>query len=115
MLQILSSTLEGEPALRLEGDLTIYGVAEAKGQLSAALDGGPALRLNLSAVEELDSAGVQLLVWLKQEARRRGRTLVLFAHSPAVMEVFDLLQVASLFGDSILIPPPSRLPAPSAS
>jgi anti-anti-sigma factor len=115
MLQIQSSSHEGEPALRLEGDLTIYNVAEARSRLSAALDEGPALRLNLSAVEELDSAGVQLLVWLKQEARHRSRSLALFAHSPAVLEVFDLLQVASLFGDPILIPPPSRLPVPSAS
>ena len=116
MFQIVRSTHEGEPSLRLEGDLTIYEVTEAKAALSAALDQHPSLQLNLSGLEELDTAGVQLLAWLKQEARRRGRTLTLFAHSPAVVEVFDLLQVASLFGDAILIPPASpSLIAPSVS
>ena len=59
-------------------------------------------------MEDLDTAGVQLLVWMKQEARRRGRNLAFFAHSPAVVEVFDLLQVAGLFGDPILIAPSAR-------
>lgn len=105
MFQIENGTHEGAPSLELVGELTIYAVAEAAGLLSAALDHSPALQLNLAGVEELDSAGLQLLVWLKQEARRRGRTLTLFAHSPAVLEVFDLLKVAGLFGDPILLAP----------
>jgi anti-anti-sigma factor len=105
MLQIETGTHEGAPSLQLEGELTIYAVAEARARLSGALDQGPALQLNLAGVEELDTAGLQLLVWLKQEARRRGRTLTLFAHSPAVLEVFDLLKVAGLFGDPILLAP----------
>jgi anti-anti-sigma factor len=103
MFQI--ETHDQDPCLRLEGELTIYSVAEARDRLSAALDQGPDLQLNLAGLEELDTAGVQLPVWLKQEARRRGKALVLGAHSPAVVEVFDLLQVAGLFGDAILIVP----------
>ena len=105
MLQIEPSTHEQQPALRISGELTIYSVTAARDQLCAALDQQPALQLNLAGVEELDTAGVQLLVWLKQEARRRGKPLTLFAHNPAVVEVFDLLQVAALFGDPILIAP----------
>ena len=105
MFQIENSTHEGAPSLQLVGELTIYAVAEAGTLLSAALDRNPVLQLNLAELEELDSAGLQLLVWLKQEARRRGRTLTLFAHSPAVLEVFDLLKVAGLFGDPILLAP----------
>jgi len=105
MFQIQPSAQGDEPCLRIEGELTIYSVAEARDQLGAALDRHPVLRLNLAAVEELDSAGVQLLVWIKQEARRRGRELALTGHSPAVVEVFDLLQVAGLFGDAILLAP----------
>jgi hypothetical protein len=65
--QIELSTHEDEPAYRLEGELTIYSVAEARDQLCSALDQHPALQLNLSGIEELDTAGVQLLAWLKQE------------------------------------------------
>ena len=105
MFKIVPSTHEGEPSLTLEGELTIYEVTEAKAQLSAALDQSACLQLNLSGLEDVDTSGIQLLVWLKQEARRRSRTLALCAHSPAVVEVFDLLQVAGLFGDPILIAP----------
>jgi anti-anti-sigma factor len=105
MFQIETGTHEGAPSLRLVGELTIYEVTDARTRLSAALDQAPALQLNLAGVEELDTAGVQLLVWLKQEARRRGHTLALIAHSPAVLEVFDLLKVAGLFGDPILLAP----------
>jgi len=105
MLEIEPSTHDQEPCLRLKGTLTIYDVAEAKGPLGAALDRQPTLHLNLAGLEELDTAGVQLLAWLKQEAARRGRSLALSAHSPAVVEVFDLLQVSGLFGDPILLVP----------
>jgi anti-anti-sigma factor len=105
LFQLEPTTHEGSPALLLDGELTIYHVTEARDLLAAALDQEDTLRLNLSGLEALDSAGVQLLVWLKQEAHRRGRTLVLFAHSPAVLEVMDLLKVGNLFGDPILIAP----------
>jgi len=106
MFRIVRSTHEGETAWALEGELTIYDVLEAKAQLVTALDEGPRLQLNLGGLEELDTAGLQLLVWLKQEARRSNKSLSLFAHSPAVVAVFDLLQVTRLFGDPILIAPP---------
>ena len=105
MFLLEPTTHEGAPALRLEGELTIYHVAEARELLTEALDRQPVLSLNLAGLEALDSAGVQLLVWLKQEAHRRGRTLVLFAHSPEVLEVMDLLRIGRLFGDPILIAP----------
>jgi anti-anti-sigma factor len=105
MLKIEATVHEGAPSLRLEGELTIYSVGEARSQLEAALNAQPCLRLNLSALEEVDTAGVQLLVWLKHEAQRRDKTLLLYAHSPAVVDVFDLLKVAALFGDPILIAP----------
>ena len=105
MLQIELFAHQGEPAYRIEGELTIYSVTEAKGQLSSALDQHPTLQLNLAGLEELDTAGVQLLVWIKQEGKRRGKSVLLFAHSPAVVEVFDLLKVAGMFGDPILLAP----------
>jgi len=105
MLRIEATSHEGEPALLLQGELDIYAVLEARDRLGHALHEREALLLNLSGLEGLDTAGVQVLVWLKGEAARLGKTLLLFAHSPAVVEVFDLLQVAGLFGDTILIAP----------
>jgi anti-anti-sigma factor len=100
MFRIETCSHQGKSALRLEGELTIYHVLEARTRLDAALDLDPALRLDLSGLEELDTAGVQLLVWLGQEANRRGKTLAWLAPSPAVLEIFELLQVAPLFGSA---------------
>jgi len=61
MLRIVQSAHEGEPAWSLEGEFTIYEVVAAKVQLGAALDQAPRLQLNLSGLEELDTAGLQLL------------------------------------------------------
>jgi anti-anti-sigma regulatory factor len=47
--------------------------------------------LDLSAVTEFDSAGVQLLLVARREAARLGKRLVLQDASPAVHDAFALL------------------------
>jgi len=47
--------------------------------------------LDLSAVTEFDSAGLQLLLMARREAARLGRQLVVSAASHAVRDVFALL------------------------
>jgi anti-sigma B factor antagonist len=106
MFAIEETTRGDQPTLKLSGELTIYAAAEARQQLAERLVRKPTLAaLDLSGLEELDTAGVQVLLWLKREATARDRALVLVNHSPAVIAVFDLLKVAGLFGDPILITP----------
>ena len=90
--------------LVLDGELTIYRAAELKETLLNALaaDTGE-LEINLAAVTELDSAGLQLLMLVKKAARQHQRDVHLVAHSPAVVEVFELLNVAAHFGDPMVI------------
>lgn len=83
--------------LVLAGELTIYTAAETLTRLRAHLAEHRACALDLSAVTELDGAGLQLLLWLQAAARARGGTLRLVAPSPAVAEVLGLLQLAALF------------------
>lgn len=90
--------------LCIEGELSIYRAAELKAVLLEALDGGAPLEIDLAGVTELDSAGVQLLMLVKQEAGRRGQALALVRHSPAVLDVFELLDLAAHFGDALLVP-----------
>ena len=52
---------------------------------------------------EIDTAGVQLLMLAKQEALRQQRELRLVGHSPAVLEVFELLNVAAYFSDPLVM------------
>ena len=91
--------------LPLEGGLTIYSVSEHMGLLLRALTPGAEVEVDLSALDELDCAGLQLLVLAKQEAHRQGCELRLSNHSPAVIEALELSGLVSFFGDPILIKP----------
>jgi len=94
-------------SLALAGELTIYRAAELRDTLIAALAGltdGAALELNLAEVDELDSAGVQLLMAARKTAQATQRELRLVGHSPAVLEVFETLDLAAHFGDPLLMP-----------
>ncbi len=89
--------------LTIEGEMTIYQAAEQHSQIQAALQAGDQLEINLAGVTELDTAGVQVLMMAKKTAQRDGRRLQLVAHSAAVQDVFELLRVASYFGDPMVM------------
>jgi anti-anti-sigma factor len=98
-------TAQGTPAsdtavLRIVGEFTIFRAAE----LMAALLATPAPReVDLSGVTELDTAGLQLLMLAKKNARAQKQEFHLVAHSPAVIEVFELLNVSAYFGDPLVM------------
>ena len=86
--------------LAIEGELTIFRAAELKPVL---LDNPALTEIDLSGVTEFDSAGVQLLMLAKKTAMAEGRQLRLLAHSPPVIEVFELLNVAGHFCDPLVM------------
>ena len=86
--------------LRIEGELTIFRAMELKPVMLA--DPLPE-EIDLSGVTELDTAGMQLLMLAKRTAVEQQRELRLVGHSPAVMEVFELLNVAAYFGDHLVM------------
>ncbi|NDP40757.1 MAG: STAS domain-containing protein [Rhodoferax sp.] len=88
--------------LRIDGELTIFRAAELKPELLSE----PMPRtIDLSGVTELDSAGVQLLMLAKKTALAQQRELALVSHSPAVLEVFELLNLAAFFNDPLVMAP----------
>jgi len=93
--------------LEVAGELTIYHAGEAKARFLEELAGEPIHEVDLSGIEELDTAGAQLLLWLKAEGRNRGWNIPFLQHSPAVLEVFEQLNLAGLFGDTLLLAPTS--------
>lgn len=95
-------------SLSLDGELTIYRAAELTASLRTALASGADLELDLAAVTEMDSAGVQLLMAAKKTARAAGCELRLLRHSPAVLEVFETLNLAAYFGDPLPMPAAAR-------
>ena len=90
----------------LAGDLTIYAAADAKAGLTALLEACSEVELDLSAVSEIDTAGFQLLLLIKREAQRLGKTVRLVAHSRATLELIDLYNMAAQLGDPLVIPAP---------
>ena len=75
--------------LTLTEDLTIYHALEQKSALLNALADTDDLELDLMHVGEIDTAGLQLLILLKKEAQRAGKTISIVAHSQSVRAVID--------------------------
>lgn len=86
--------------LRIEGELTIFRAMELKPIVLAT---PPVDVIDLSGVTEIDTAGVQLLMLAKKTAQAQHRDVKLVAHSQAVIEVFELLNVAAYFGDHLVM------------
>lgn len=86
--------------LQIEGEFTIYRAMELKTLL---LTHPQPLEINLSGVTELDTAGVQLLLLAKKTALAAHTKLRLVEHSPAVMEVFELLNLGAFFDDPLVM------------
>ena len=83
--------------------MTIYSVLEQKQELLKYLKTAKEVQIDLADVTEIDGAGLQLLMFLKQEALAAGIKLSLSQHSKAVVEVFELLHLSNHFGDPIVI------------
>jgi len=100
-----ASKNDGIMQLSIKDDMTIYNAESLKETLLGFCHPGTKeLQIDLSAVAEIDSAGLQLLLLLKAEAQKRGFVLRLLRHSEAVIEVFELLKLGMYFGDPIVIP-----------
>lgn len=89
--------------LRIEADLTIYHAAELKQHLLDPLVRARTIEVDLSQVAEMDSAGLQLLVLLKREAAAAGKQVNFSGHSPAVIRLLDLYDMAGHFGDPVVL------------
>lgn len=89
--------------LVLDGELTIYRAADLKTAVLDALRKTRVLEIDLSGVTELDTAGLQVLMLAKQTASADQRELRLVQHSPAVVEILQMLDLGAFFGDALLI------------
>ena len=89
--------------LAITGELTIYRALELKATLLAGLAEAAELELDLSGVDEVDAAGLQLLVLVKQQATALNKVLRFTGHSPVVVDLLDLSGLAGFFGDPLLM------------
>lgn len=88
----------GPERLVLEGPLGIYNAQERKQQLMDALQSAGGLALDLSRVDEIDTAGVQLLILARRESRQQGKPLTLLSPSAAVRDVLSFYYLNDYLG-----------------
>jgi anti-anti-sigma factor len=98
------TTSDGTKRLTLNGDMTIYHVAEIKKRLINAIRADGVLELDLSQVGEMDTAGFQCLALAKRESQAVDHALRIVGHSPAVREVIEFFNMVAFFGDPLVIP-----------
>lgn len=89
--------------LTIENDLTIFTVIEKKTNLLAFLNSGSDLEVDLSQVEEIDTAGLQVLILIKREAAKTGKSLRFVMHSKPVQDIIELANLTSAFGDQVVL------------
>ena len=84
---------ETRAPLKLEESLLLEGLEGQRAAMVAELEQGLPLRLDGSAVREVDGAGLQLLLAAAQAARRRGGTIEWQASSSSLKDAAALLGV----------------------
>ncbi|HJV24362.1 MAG TPA: STAS domain-containing protein [Aromatoleum sp.] len=84
--------------LRIGGEMTVYAARELHGQFLARFDECGEIAIDLSAVAEIDSAGLQLLILAQHYAAAVGKAFGLTAISPAVADLLDLFGLGAFFG-----------------
>ena len=104
MIQVESNN--GQCSIRVESGMTIYEAQEINAKLKQHIDACEAIELNLEGVSEIDTAGVQVLLVAKRAAEKRGKVFNITSHSEAVVQVFEMLNIAHEFGDPIVISKP---------
>jgi len=87
--------------LQIVGEMTVQCAESVRAQWLELADGAP-VRLDLSGVTEIDTAGLQLLLSARRAAAARGRVLTIVAASEAVREVLELTGQGALEGLSLV-------------
>lgn len=83
--------------LHPQGELTIYRALEHFDAMRAALDSNAkTIRLDLSGVSEIDSAGLQLLLLLRKKVESRSASLEIIQASAVVRELLQFCNLGKL-------------------
>jgi anti-anti-sigma factor len=89
--------------LPIEGEMTIFIAQQLRETLMPAITKSDEIEIDLSRVTEVDAAGMQLMISAKLEAILRGKTLRYVGHSKPVLDMIDLCDLGSFFGDQVVM------------
>ncbi len=86
----------------LGGGLDIYAAAQLRDALHDLLAHHSTVEIDLASVDDIDSAGLQVLMSAKSTAAALGHRLSMRAHSPVVLDLLDLCKLERFFGDPVI-------------
>jgi anti-anti-sigma factor len=89
--------------ISIEGEMTIFRAQELRDAILPIITTCDEMEIDLSRVTEVDASGTQLMVSVKLESILLGKTLRYVGHSKSVMEMIDLCDLGSFFGDQVVI------------
>ena len=84
-----SNKTKGLCKLAIDEDMTIYAIDALKQGISEEIDSYNRFELNLADVEEIDSAGIQLLLAFRSELIQKKKEFKLTAMSDAVAKLIE--------------------------
>lgn len=87
----------------IDGEMTIYTANDLKEKLDTVLDDSRELEIDLSKVNDIDSAGVQLLILAKKTRSQKQLALSLVKHSHVVLEIFETMGLVPYFADPVIL------------
>ncbi len=97
MMQLTETIRDGHTVLCMSGELTIFDVASVKDGFIQYVQDYAYLEVDLSDVVAIDTAGLQLLILIKKEAKRKSHTLFFKHHSREIKEIASFLHMELFF------------------
>lgn len=81
---------EDKVLLQVAGNMTIYSIKKLKELLHKELKSSKDMTLDMSGINEADTAAFQLLIFLKREAEATGREFRVSKMSSRLQSIFSL-------------------------
>ena len=78
-------------------DLTIYEVGKYQTKLLAECDFNGQFKLDFSKLEDIDTAGVQLILSLDKQVKAAGGNILFLSTSPEMSKVLELFNLSEHF------------------
>ncbi len=92
-----SNVKNGKCKLAADADMSIYNASRNHQDLSGCFNEYDQFEIDLSAVEEIDCSGIQLLLAFRESALKVSKRVALIETSEAVTEAMELLDIKDRF------------------
>ncbi|MFT5716562.1 MAG: anti-sigma B factor antagonist [Oleiphilaceae bacterium] len=88
---------DGRCRVVIDEDLTIYTISALKQEISPALDTYRHIEIDLAGIEEVDSAGIQLLLAFRMDVMRQEKSLTLISLSTSLINMLERYGLSQQF------------------